>query len=180
MKQTKQINDLVKWAKVHDADAFTELMQLFMKDMYRTSIAILMNDADAADAIQDAILVCWEKMDTLRNPKYFKTWMTRILINKCYDILEQRKHMVSFEEYSEYEEPTAQDDANEKVKELLSVLDEKYRMPMMLFYGQGYKISEIAEIMHIPKSTVQTRLARGRNKLAAFYATEKESGHGRL
>jgi RNA polymerase sigma-70 factor (ECF subfamily) len=177
MKQTKQIKDLVKWAKVHDADAFTELMQLFMKDMYRTSIAILMNDADAADAIQDTIMACWEKMDTLRNPQYFKTWMTRILINQCYDILEQREHMVALEEY---EEPVVQDDPNEKIKELLSVLDEKYRVPMMLFYGQGYKINEIAEIMHIPKSTVQTRLARGRNKLAALYERKGASGHGRL
>jgi RNA polymerase sigma-70 factor (ECF subfamily) len=177
MKQTKQINDLVKRAKVHDADAFTELMQLFMKDMYRTSIAILMNDVDASDAIQDTILACWEKMDTLRNPKYFKTWMTRILINKCYDILKQQQYMVSFEDC---EEPVASEDSNEKVKELLSILDEKYRVPMLLFYGQGYKIREIAEILHIPKSTVQTRLARGRNKFAALYAAERESGNGRL
>jgi RNA polymerase sigma-70 factor (ECF subfamily) len=166
MKQIKQINDLVKRAKVHDADAFTELMQLFMKDMYRTSLTILMNDADAADAIQDTILACWEKLDTLRNPNYFKTWMTRILIHKCYDILKQQEHIVSFEEC---EEPAAQEDPNGKLKELLSILDEKYRLPMLLFYGQGYKISEIAEILHIPKSTVQTRLARGRKKLAAFY-----------
>jgi RNA polymerase sigma-70 factor (ECF subfamily) len=51
---------------------------------------------------------------------------------------------------------------------------------MMLFYGQGYKISEIAEMIHIPKSTVQTRLARGRNNLAAWFATEEESEYGRL
>jgi RNA polymerase sigma-70 factor (ECF subfamily) len=173
----KQINDLIKRAKAHDADAFTELMQLFMKDMYRTSIAILMNDSDAADAIQDTILAVWEKLDTLRDPNHFKTWMTRILINKCYDMISQRRHLVPFEEY---EEPAVPDDPNEAIKDLLSVLDEKYRVPMMLFYGQGYKISEIAEMIHIPKSTVQTRLARGRNKLAAWFATEEESEYGRL
>ena len=61
-------------------------MQLHMKDMYRTAVSILMNDEDAADAIQDAILACWEKIDGLKEPRYFRTWMTRILINKCYDI----------------------------------------------------------------------------------------------
>ena len=50
---------LVKKAQRHDKDAFTELMQLYMKDMYRTAIAILMNEEDAADALQDTILACW-------------------------------------------------------------------------------------------------------------------------
>lgn len=38
----------------------------------------------------------------------------------------------------------------------------------MLFYGEGYKTAEIARILDIPKSTVQTRLARGREKLAMY------------
>lgn len=49
MKETLK---LVKRAKAHDPDAFTGLMQFYMKDMYRVSVAILMNDEDAADAIQ--------------------------------------------------------------------------------------------------------------------------------
>lgn len=63
----------------------------------------------------------------------------------------------------------AADDTNHAFMELLSVLEEKYRIPMLLFYGQGYRTGEIAEILHIPKSTVQTRLARGREKLTAYY-----------
>ena len=68
----------VKKAQRHDKDAFTELMQLYMKDMYRTAIAILMNEEDAADALQDTILTCWEKLYTLRKPEFFKTWMRRM------------------------------------------------------------------------------------------------------
>ncbi|MCH5255399.1 MAG: RNA polymerase subunit sigma-70, partial [Lachnospiraceae bacterium] len=78
---------LVKKAQRHDKNAFTELMQRYMKDMYRTAIAILMNEEDAADALQDTILTCWEKLYTLKKAEYFKTWMTRILINHCYDII---------------------------------------------------------------------------------------------
>ncbi len=76
----------IKKAQRHDQDAFTELVQLYIKDMYRTAIAILMNEEDAADALQDTILTCWEKLYTLKKPGFFKTWMTRMLINHCYDI----------------------------------------------------------------------------------------------
>lgn len=171
MKDTKDAIELVRRAKRHDSDAFTELMQLYMKDMYRTAIAILMHDQDAADAIQETILACWEKLGMLRENKYFKTWMTRILINKCYDIQKQREHEAAFEEY---EEKAVQDETNLQIKEMLSTLDEKYRVPMMLFYGQGYKTGEIAELLHIPKSTVQTRLDRGREKLASIYHKERK------
>lgn len=120
----------------------------------------------AADAIQDTILTCWEKLTKLKDNRLFKTWMTRILIHKCYDVRKYYKKMAPMEEAGE---PAAVDDTNHAFMELLSVLEEKYRIPMLLFYGQGYRTGEIAEILHIPKSTVQTRLARGREKLTAYY-----------
>lgn len=151
---TLEIRRLVVKAKRHDPDAFTMLMQYFAKDMYRTAIAILLNDEDAADAIQDTILACWEKIDTLREERYFKTWMTRILINKCYDIRKQRVDKVSIEECEEL--VASEHDSNRELKEILSQLQERYRLPMMLFYGEGYKIAEIAKLLNIPQSTVQT------------------------
>ena len=103
----------VKKAQRHDKDAFTELMQLYMKDMYRTAIAILMNEENAADALQDTILTCWEKLDTLKKPEFFKTWMTRILINHCYDII--RSNTV-YENIESYEEPSKYDEYNLELK----------------------------------------------------------------
>ena len=100
----KQTDDLVKRAKRHESEAFTELMQLYMTDMYKVAYAILMNDEDAADAIGDTILICWEKMNQLVKIQYFKTWMTRILINKCYDIRKKNQNLICLDEY---EEPAA-------------------------------------------------------------------------
>ena len=77
---------LVKKAKRQDPDAFTQLMQIHMKEMYRVALSILMNDEDAADAIGDTILACWEKIGSLKETAYVRTWMIRILMNKCYDI----------------------------------------------------------------------------------------------
>lgn len=87
------MEDLVMLAKKRDADAFTELMQSQMQNMYKAARALLENDEDAADAISDTILACWEKLEQLKNPEYFRTWMTRILINKCNDILRKKKEM---------------------------------------------------------------------------------------
>lgn len=170
--QKKQENELVKKAKRREADAFTELIQLHMKDMYRVAASILMNDEDAADAIQDTILACWEKIDGLKEPRYFGTWMTRILINKCYDI---RRRNQKTTDLSEWEEPSAEDHYNVEWKEALAVLDARHRVVIELFYGEGYRTQEIAKILRIPKSTVQTRLWRGRKKLAEYYT----EGHTR-
>lgn len=164
--QNRKTEDLIKRAKRQDADAFTELMQLYMKDMYRVAMAILMNDEDAADAIQDTILVCWEKLNTLKKEQYFKSWMTRVLINKCYDI---RRRSLRTVELEAYEEPAAEDAYNLEFKEAMASLDEKYRCVMILFYGEGYHIDEISALLKLPQSTVKTRLQRGREKLARYY-----------
>ena len=87
------MNKLIKRAQRRDADAFTELMQSQMQSMYKTARMMLRNDEDAADAISETILICWEKMGQLRKAEFFKTWMTRILLNECYNILRQRKHV---------------------------------------------------------------------------------------
>ncbi len=171
--QGRETEKLVEKAKRKEPDAFTELMQLYMKDMYKVALAILMNDEDAADAIQDTILVCWEKLDTLKYPRYFKTWMTRILIHKCYKL---RKEARNVERLEEYEEPAVYDEYKIELMEALASLDEKYRIIMTLFYSEGYHIHEIAEILKIPKSTVQTRLSRGRAKLAGYYCELERKG----
>ena len=84
IKKGKNIMDkLIKEAKGGDPDAFARLMRSHMQSMYKTAGAILFNDEDIADAISDTILACWENLSGLKNNRFFKTWMTRILVNKC-------------------------------------------------------------------------------------------------
>ncbi len=165
---------LVKKAQRHDKDAFTGLMQLYMKDMYRTAIAILMNEDDAADALQDTILTCWEKLDTLKKPEFFKTWMTRILINHCYDII--RDNAV-YQNIEFCEESSKCDEYNLELKEAYASVDERYRLPMELYYSQGFRIREIAEMLSIPVNTIKTRISRGRKQLKEYYRDCQESGN---
>lgn len=164
--QKKETKDLIRKAKRRDADAFSELIQIYVKDLYRVAVAILLNDEDAADAIQDTILTCWEKLNMLREERYFKSWVTRILINKCYDIRKKSLRIVNLDACAE---PAAEDEYNLEFKEALESLDEKYRSVMVLFYSEGYHIDEISAILSIPESTIKTRLKRGREKLARYY-----------
>lgn len=72
-------------------------------------------------------------------------------------------------ELEEYAEPITEDKGDLEFREALESLDEKYRIIMTLFYSQGYRIDEIADMLKLPKSTVQTRLQRGRERLAVYY-----------
>ena len=74
-----------------------------MQNMYKVARSILLRDEDVADAISDTILVCWEKIDTLKKNRFFRTWMTRILINKCNDILRDCQRTVFTDEPLEIE-----------------------------------------------------------------------------
>ncbi len=162
------IHNLIRNAQRKDADAFTELMQSQMQAMYKTAQAILKNDEDAADAISETILACWEKMEQLKKPEFFKTWMTRILINKCNDILRQKKRVSPVEEVEERAE-NASEYENIEWMELMENLDEKYRLVMILHYVNSLTATEIASVLHMPVSTVRTRLSRGRKQIAGMY-----------
>ena len=163
------MNSLIRKAKQGDPDAFVELMQSQMQNMYKAARAILYNDEDAADAISETILTCWEKMWQLKEETYFRTWMTRILINKCHDMLRKQKNISLVEEIPEMPSNDMKYD-NIEWEEALASLGEKYRLVLMLYYVEGFKTGEIGEILGMPESTVRSRLARGRQQLAKEFA----------
>ncbi|MBR2189650.1 MAG: sigma-70 family RNA polymerase sigma factor [Eubacterium sp.] len=159
------MNDLIKRAMRGDAQAFSDLIQQHTQTLYKTARSILRTDADVADAIQETILACWEGLRHLREPRYFRTWMTRILVNKCYDQIRSRS---LYAELDEAQEPAQTEVSYENIewKETLKTIDEKYRLPLMLYYIEGFKTREIAQILDMPEATVRTRLARGRSVVA--------------
>lgn len=158
---------LIQKAKMKNPDAFTELMKSQMQSMYRTAKAILMNDEDVADAIQDTLLACWEKLNELKVNRYFKTWMTKILIHNCYSIIRSNRRITYMEELPE--SVSEENGSNMEWREALSSIDEKYRIVLILFYSEGFRTKEISKILGITDSTVRTRLSRGREQLTKYY-----------
>lgn len=170
------MNLLVRKARKHDKAAFQQLMEQEGQSMYKVAKAILKNDEDAADAMQETVLNCWEKIGTLRKDNYFKTWLTRILINNCNAIYRQRKRMAPEEAAPEAwsQEPGY---ANAEWENFLNCLDEKYRTIIMLYYVQGFKTREIAQILQLNENTVRGRLATARKNLESQYLTEGTPVH---
>lgn len=158
--------DLIKRAKNADAEGFDLLMRPQLQRMYRIAISMLENEEDAADAIQETVLKCWQKVGQLKNEEYFQTWLTRILINQCKDILKARKKYVLVEEMPEieYEDQYETDDW----KAILSNLEEKYRIVMELYYVEGFSTKEIAKLLHIKEVNVRSRMSRGRKQLEQY------------
>lgn len=159
---------LVINAQRGDEASFVKLMELNKQGMYKVAKSYLHHEEDVADAMQETILICFEKLDTLREPRYFKTWMIRILINKCKDILQKNRELCLTEEMPE---TGAKDTAQENLEfmELLNSIDEKYRTILVLYYVEGFNTREIAELLEMNEHTVKTRLVRARKKFAQEY-----------
>ena len=134
--------------------------------LYRVAKSILHNDEDCADAIQNGILKAWEKLDTLRSVKYFKTWLTRIVINECYQIVRAAQKYVSLDEYPGWDmEAVGRAEEESDVMIALARLDEKYRLPIVLHEIEGYSVKEIGKILGLSETNVGNRIFRGKKIL---------------
>ena len=154
---------LVKRAQREDVGAFVELMEKYKTALYKVAKSYLGSEDDIADVMQDTVLAAYEHIKELKNASYFKTWLTRILINQCKDFLRQQKKYVVSDKIAEtsYEMPENNRDFYELIKEL----PEDYRMIFLLYYGEGFKTNEIAQILDVNENTVKSRLRRGRDRL---------------
>lgn len=80
-------------------DAFIREVREAEAMLYHVSKSILKNDSDCGDAVQETLLKAYEKLPTLKREKFFRTWITRILINECKGILRRRKNVIPYEDY---------------------------------------------------------------------------------
>ena len=149
----------IRLAMEGDADAFLALMDRYNQQMYKTAWSILKRDAET-------IITCYEKIGTLRNPAFFRTWVMRVLINECYQILRKEKPYVELTE-EQVREVFADTSGKERTKfqELLSYADKKYHLLLTLFYADEYTIPEIAKMLAMNENTVKTQLRRARQQI---------------
>ena len=136
------------------------------RQLYSTAKTILHDDQDCADAISETIVKAFSKIETLRNDKYARTWLIRILLNECYTLLRKSSKFVSLEGMGSMREMEAKKgrDYSDLYKAVNS-LKEELRLPVILYYIEDFNIKEIAQILEISEGAVQKRLARARGKL---------------
>ena len=119
--------------------------------------------------LSETVLTCWERLGTLRRPEFFKTWLIRILMNNCNDLIRSRRRLVPLDGIPEPAETIREDD----LPGLLDQLERQTRLILILHYSQGYKTREIAKMLGLPHGTVTSRLKRGRDKLEKLLAEEE-------
>ena len=162
---------LVKKAKKGDAEAFIILMEQNRQTMKRVAYAYLGNEEDVADALQETVLTAFEKLDTLKKPEFFRTWLTRILINNCIAIRRRKSKVVSMEVVkesgAESEGLSYEFSTNLEFCDLLKELPEDSRVIFQMYYGEQFSIGEIAQMLHMKENTVKSRIHRGKEQLRA-------------
>lgn len=154
---------LVKRAQKGDKEAFVRLIEKHKLSLYKIAKSYLKNEEDIADVMQDTVLSAYEHITTLKQASYFKTWLTRILINHCNDLLRQQKRLIPT--LLEDDKTAAAPADDREFYELLEDLPEDMRLVFLLYYGEGFRTREIAQILDMNENTVKSKLQRGRQKL---------------
>lgn len=165
--------DLAKRSIKGDKEAFSILIKIYEKSLYRIAISIVRNNEDALDCIQEAILKVYENIYNLKKAKYFKTWIIRILINKCNDLISKNSKLVFISEYKNvsYDDSTIY---NIELNDILESLEEELRIIVMLYYFEDLSIRNISKIINIPQGTVKSRLSRARKKLRVLMESDSK------
>ena len=170
-----ELIELVEKAKNDDQIAFSNLIEKVKYKLYKTGMAILKNDDDTCDAIQETLIKAYKNIKTLNNNEYFTTWIVRILINQCYDIIRKNDKIVSMSEklqanQNTYYELYSQESSLEYV---LNMLDKDLKLVTVLYYYDDLSVSTISEILNIPEGTVKSRLSRARERIYTILKEEE-------
>jgi RNA polymerase sigma-70 factor, ECF subfamily len=169
------IEEQVNFAIRGDEKAFEYLMDINKDGLYRTAFAYVKNEQDALDILQETVYKAYTSINKLMEPKYFKTWLTRILINNAISFINKSKKI-------EYLTDVIPNDSNcntgnlidEKLDILSSIekLDNKHKTVIVLKYFQDLTITEISEVLDCPSGTIKTYLNKALTQLRLFMKEE--------
>lgn len=154
---------LAGMAAAGDEQAFGALVRASSHTLYAAARAILKSDQDAQDCVQEAVLLAWRKLPTLRDRACFATWITRITINAAINMTRRRKPGAPLR----VDLPARGERSDERldIRRAIESLDEKTRLCAVLYYFEDMPIEQIAQAVHARPGTVKSRLFRAREKL---------------
>lgn len=141
-----------------EREEFAVRVEALKGRLYRTARLYLGSEADALEAVDEAVYQALRALGTLRQPEFFETWMTRILINACRRELRRRKRLTGEEALPESAGPDVYDAL--PLKEAVRRLPEALRQVVILRFFAGYTQAETAAALELPQGTVATRQRR--------------------
>ena len=137
-----------------DEKTFAARLEPLRLRLYKTAVLYLDSESLAIDAVDEAVYKGLRSCRSLRQPEYFETWLTRILINVCHDQLRRQKRFVPLEDAATL---TADDFDSLPLKEAIRRLPKPLRDVVILRYFTDCTLAETAEILGIPPGTAATR-----------------------
>lgn len=174
--------ELVRRAQADDKEAFEELVRRHQHRVFAVAGGILRRREDVEDIAQQAFVKAYFSLKRFDQRAAFSTWLYKITVNECWDMLRKKKVRPLVYESDLSEEQARQVIASEEkvhtgpdvserlaarqqVEELLDVLDERDRLMLILKEVEGFSIEEIAEILGLNANTVKVRLFRARRRI---------------
>ncbi len=137
--------------------------------LFRLCLIMLGNETDAEDAVQETFLKYIEKSPGFNDSEHEKAWLIKVASNKCKDIIRYRKK--SNNTYIDLKNNCYEIEID-SLSEILMRIPEKFRIVLTLYYIEGYKVSEISELIKKTPSAVKMRLKKGRNIFEEQYRKE--------
>ena len=170
-----------------DPSAFSALVRRHERRVYNLCYRMLGREEDARDASQDTFLTALRRLSSFRGEARFTTWLHRVTVNACYDVLRRKRREPMLEPARDEDEPeppgpASPDHADSAVatvdvQRALGQVPQEFRAVLILHDVQDLAYDDIAEALGIPVGTVKSRLHRGRVALAELLA-EPERGRG--
>ncbi|RAP78504.1 sigma-70 family RNA polymerase sigma factor [Paenibacillus montanisoli] len=172
-----ELVEYVKLAQQGEWGAFTHLIKQYEKNLYVVARSIIKQDEDCVDAIQETILKSYLSLHTLREPAFFKTWLLRILINECNNILRNQIRTIPREVHSN--EVLYNCDVEKiDLRDAVDRLENRLKIVIILYYFDDMSIKQIAELLETSEGTIKSRLYRARLDLASLLqAHERNVDH---
>lgn len=142
---------------------FCERVSQYRHQFYITAYAILGNEADAEDAVCNAILNGYEHLEQLKDSRKFKAWMLTITKNEALKICSKRMEFLGDGNIERLLPPSY--DSHNELWDVVQSLKDEYRIVIVLFYYDDLSLRDIASVLGISIGTVKSRLNRGRKLL---------------
>ncbi|MDA8019961.1 MAG: sigma-70 family RNA polymerase sigma factor [Thermoanaerobaculia bacterium] len=155
-------SDLALRARAGDQEAFGQLCLRHWSGLVALARSVLIDDAEAEDAVQDSLVHAWKKLPALRDPAAFSPWLKKSLLRDCIRRAKRRKKKV---ELSDLEIAGPPNQSNVDVPGALRTLSPRQRAVLFLGEVQGLEDREIANLLRLRPSTVRVHRARARERL---------------
>lgn len=157
-----------------DEQTFLDKLLGAERMLYHVACTLLREENDRRDALQETALKAWQHRGSLREERYFATWVTRILINECRSIGRKGRRWVLSDTMPERPAPP---EGDVELRVLLEAMPEKHRLPLVLYYLEGFSVEEVARALGVPVGTAKCRLFQARKALRVELDGEEATAH---